>query len=267
MRILCFVFILWGLVLPAAHAGDLGSEIVAHRILTGWSDKAGKRIAALELRLAPGWKTYWRFPGDAGIPTEFELGASSNLQASRIKWPAPILFWEGSYRSVGYEDTVVLPLYLTPSQADQPIELRGEVRLGVCSDICIPLDLPLRATLPPDMNKRPPAILAALATTPFMAAEAGLRGAKCEISLAENGFTLRATLTLPSTGAQEEAVIEAGTPDFWVSPPEVERRGDALILTAQMVPQSDAPLTIDRSKIAFLILGSDHAVRAVGCTG
>jgi DsbC/DsbD-like thiol-disulfide interchange protein len=266
MRIFVFLSFFFH-ALPAAYAGNLGSEVVSHQVLTGWVDKQGRRIAALELRLAPGWKTYWRIPGDAGIPTQLRLAATKNLQDMRIKWPAPILFWEAGARSIGYKDTLVLPLYITPNQPGRPIELRGEVSLGVCSDICVPLDLPLNVSLPPNVNEKHPSILAALTALPFSGAEAGLGEAKCELSPSEQGLTLRATLALPSTGRQEEAVIEAGAPDLWVSVPQVQRRGGQLTLTSQIIPQSDAPLVVDRSKIAFLILGSKHAVRFIGCTG
>jgi suppressor for copper-sensitivity B len=113
----------------------------------------------LQLELAPGWKTYWRSPGDAGIPVTVDWSASTNLAALDIAWPAPQRFTLFGLDSFGYEDEVVLPLTARPVDAGKPLGLRLKVNYLLCEKICIPytadlaLDLPATAPGPSDFTQ------------------------------------------------------------------------------------------------------------------
>ena len=104
--------------------------------------------AGLELRLDPGWKTYWRNPGDSGVPPTFDFSGSENVETARVMWPAPEQFPDGAGgHSIGYTDDVVLPLRVTPEDAAKPAVLRLKLGYAVCGKLCIPaqaeLELPL----------------------------------------------------------------------------------------------------------------------------
>lgn len=104
--------------------------------------------AGLEVKLGDGWKTYWRAPGDAGLPPAVTWKGSENLAAAEMDYPAPIRFTILGIETVGYAKHVVLPLRLTPAQPGQPLRLRAEADLLVCADICVPEKFALALDLP-----------------------------------------------------------------------------------------------------------------------
>ena len=84
---------------PAQDHDDLPPGLQSARLLAGWTDAGGTRISALELVLEPGWKTYWRNPGDTGLPPSFDWSAAANMTGAEIIWPAPQVNSSGSPRS------------------------------------------------------------------------------------------------------------------------------------------------------------------------
>ncbi len=249
-----------------SRAQDILDGALSHRIVSGWVTAEGRHMAGLEISLAPGWKTYWRSPGDAGIPPSFDWKRARNVDSVRVLWPAPIVFWESGMRSVGYGGRVVLPLDVTPRKAGEPVRLRGRMDLGVCSDICVPASIRFDATLAPDSDARAPELVAALAAQPYSREEAGVRTARCRLSPSEDGLRVEAELVLPPTGGTEEAVIEAGLPDIWVSEAKTQRKGSTLTVVAEMMRFDAGPLVVDRSGIRITVLGKNYAVDVNGCS-
>jgi DsbC/DsbD-like thiol-disulfide interchange protein len=103
-------------------------------------------IGGLEIELDPGWKTYWRMPGDAGIPPQFDWSRSQNLKSVEVLWPAPHRFSDKGGETIGYKDRVVFPLRIMPDNPDAPVALDLSLFFGVCQDICIPGNGELAAT-------------------------------------------------------------------------------------------------------------------------
>lgn len=253
------------IALPLA-AKDSFETPVTGDILTGWERADGTRIAALHLKLAPGWKTYWRAPGDAGIPPHFEWGGSRNLRSVAITWPTPEVFLTAGMQTIGYSGDVVIPLALIPRQNGKPITLKAHLDLGVCSDICVPHQMTLKTVIN-DSNTQPsPVIAAALASAPFSAKEARVTASTCILTPAADGLHIKATLALPSTGGKEVVVIETGQPDLWMGETKTTRKGGSLVVTGDMIASSGTAIGIDRSAIRFTVLGKKHAVDIRGCT-
>lgn len=251
---------------PARATGEVDvAQVVQAAVLPGWQLKDGHRMAALRLTLAPGWHTYWRAPGDAGIPPSFDWSDSANLKAVKIHWPVPQMFDLGGMRSIGYENTLVLPLELTPKAAGTSIALHGKVALGVCHDICLPATLEVSAELS-GRGAKDPAIARALAAGPESAARAGLTRAVCTVAPSSDGLRLTARLTLPPLGGSELAVIELPDPNVWISEAATTRKGRELTATADIVPPSQ-PFVLDRSALTITVLGQGRAVELHGCPG
>ena len=250
-----------------AHAQFATESPLSHRIIAGWTEPDGTRMAALELTLSPGWKTYWRSPGDAGIPPEFDWRGARNLRGVHVHWPTPEVFWQSGMRSVGYKERVVLPLSIEPRKPGEDVRLKGRVDLGICSDICMPASIDIDATLPAGRQDHSPAIVAALASLPLTAREAGVTGAVCRLTPTDDGLRIEARVNMPARGGTENAVIEAATPGIWVSEAVADRRGDVLVVTAEMIGPSRTPLVIDRSRLRITVLGGSYAVDIKGCTG
>ncbi|SFD56191.1 Disulphide bond corrector protein DsbC [Sulfitobacter brevis] len=251
--------------LPVSAQSPVQKPVLAE-ILTGWQQADGTLIAALKLTLAPGWKTYWRSPGDAGIPPQFDWSGSTNIKDVSVTWPAPQVYDQNGMRSIVYSDVVILPLTITPQTVGTAVSLSAELDIGVCRDICMPELLRLNATLHSDDTAPTPAIAAALASRPYSAAEAGVTSAICVTQPTEKGVQLETRLTMPPSGGEEVVVIEAGQPNIWSSETTTTRTGKELVAVGDLVSMDGSALAIDRSAIRITVLGKNHAVDVIGCT-
>lgn len=155
---------------PAIHlvsaivAGLIFASADAHAVSSDWVETEGGRIritalppspdgvirAILDVDLLPGWKTYWRDPGDAGIPPSIRFEGSANIGQSQLAFPAPERIDDGYSVWAGYTDPVAFPLTLTQDRAGATSVLEAQVFLGICKTICIPLQSDFSLTLGPD---------------------------------------------------------------------------------------------------------------------
>ncbi len=94
---------------------------------------------AVQINLDPGWKTYWREPGDAGVPPELALSQEGNIKSYSLGFPAPHRFENGGAKSAGYKKSVSFPVILTLTDPSKPAQLKGHAFLGICEAICIPV--------------------------------------------------------------------------------------------------------------------------------
>ncbi|WP_428843115.1 protein-disulfide reductase DsbD domain-containing protein [Sinorhizobium terangae] len=109
------------------------------RLVAAQPEGDGTIPAILEVKLKPGWKTYWRDPGASGIPPQITIDPSSGVVLQAINFPAPKTFGEGAGRYVGYDTPVAFPLVLKRTRGDGDLAIRASVFLGICEEICIPV--------------------------------------------------------------------------------------------------------------------------------
>ena len=101
--------------------------------------------AGIEIRLEPGWQTYWRDPGDSGAPPRFDFSASENVKSVSVLWPAPQRFPDSAGgNSIGYVNHVILPLHVVPTDDTKQTALRLKLDYDICSNICIPIEANLK---------------------------------------------------------------------------------------------------------------------------
>ena len=126
-----------------ALAGDAsawdGDQRAAVRLIAG-AQRGTVRRAGIEIRLAPGWKTYWRYPGDSGIPPRFDFSHSKNVKSVTVRYPAPHRLTDESGTSIGYKHGVVFPLDIVVQNAAQPVMLAVKADYAVCEKVCIPAE-------------------------------------------------------------------------------------------------------------------------------
>ncbi len=131
-----------------------GQTHSAARLIAGAMNKdhdAAFLRAGIEIRLDPGWDTYWRDPGDSGAPPSFDFSASENVKSVKVLWPAPERFPDGAGgNSIGYRDHLILPLHVVPAETAKPTALRLKMQYDVCSNICIPVESSLVLNLSGD---------------------------------------------------------------------------------------------------------------------
>ncbi len=246
----------------AVYSQDLG-DIARLDVLPGWRTADDTHMAALSITLAPGWKTYWRAPGDAGIPPLFDWTGSENINAASLKWPTPDVFTINGLQSIGYHDRVIIPIELATGNG--PAHMKGQVQLGVCEEVCVPVTLDFDALLPAG-GDRDPIITSALFDQPLSASDGDVSAATCSATPTDDGLRLTTTLTMPSTGVPETVVIEAGDPAVWVSETVSQRNGDRLTAVADLVQINGDAFALNRSAVRITVLGSDKAVDIQGCT-
>ncbi|MFB0992176.1 MAG: protein-disulfide reductase DsbD family protein, partial [Rhodospirillales bacterium] len=102
----------------------------------------------LHFRLQPGWKVYWRSPGDAGFPPQLEWNGSNNLKSATLQWPAPKRFSVLGIETLGYKDELVLPIIAIQKTPNTATTFEAQLRYLVCNEICIPYDTSLSLHLP-----------------------------------------------------------------------------------------------------------------------
>ena len=104
----------------------------------------------LQFRLEPGWKTYWRAPGDAGLPATVDWSGSRNVAVAAIAWPAPTRYSLQGFETFGYEDALVLPMKAQTTRPGAAVHLAALVDYLVCRQVCLPNEAHLSLDLPSD---------------------------------------------------------------------------------------------------------------------
>ena len=140
--------------------------VPAHALESPWVDSgraevrlladasANKSIrAGIEIKLQSGWKTYWRYPGDAGVPPRFDWTNSENLAFAEVRWPAPERFVdESGAKSIGYHDRILFPVSIIAADPTQPVKLRLKLDFALCEKLCIPAEAQLNLDLPAELS-------------------------------------------------------------------------------------------------------------------
>lgn len=125
----------------AADASGWSEDIrSAARLISGSNGKGQTALrAGIELKMKPGWHTYWRYAGDSGVPPRFDFVGSENLKAATVRYPAPQAQDDGGGgHSLGYTDAVIFPVTVTPRDPGKPVVLRVKLDYAVCEKMCVP---------------------------------------------------------------------------------------------------------------------------------
>lgn len=239
-------------------------DVLQAGLRAGWQMDSGAHMAALDLVLAPGWKTYWRSPGDAGIPPQFDWSGSTNLKSVRFHWPAPSVFDANGMQTIGYHDRLVLPIEVVPIDPSLPVGLAVTVQLGVCENICIPASIALEGWLQAP-GAADASISAALDARAETASEAGVRRVACTVDPIADGLRLTARIDLPDPRVPEVVAFETRDPTIWIAAAGVERQGGELVAVTELVPPEGTPFALDRSSVTMTILTDGSAVEVKGC--
>jgi DsbC/DsbD-like thiol-disulfide interchange protein len=247
--------------LPASAAG--AADAARLRVISGVTAHDGAPfLAGIEMRLAPGWKTYWKNPGDSGIAPVFDWSASENVGSVDLRWPAPQRFDDPGDVTFGYKNQVIWPLGVAPVDAAQPATLRLAMTYGVCSDsICVPREAKLTLTVPPVAAGVAPApaadrplLVASLARLPrpFDDAQAlTVRWREADAPV------LEVDLQGCAAGCAPPQLIIDGPDGVWFGRPAIVRAGDVLRYSMEVGVLSAAVLEGER--LGFMMVGAHEA--------
>ena len=184
-----------------AHAADESpwSEDVrsAVRLISGTNKSDDSRLrAGIEIKMQPGWKTYWRYPGDSGVPPQFDFSGSENMKSANVLYPAPHLFTDETGQTLGYKDRVIFPVAVTPLEPDKPVRLRLKIDYAVCEKLCVPAEGRAELTLAPAESAQDAALTAAEVHVPK------------QVTAAQLGLSVRRS----TNGTKPQIAVELGAP-------------------------------------------------------
>jgi len=226
---------------PANSAQGFHSQV---RLLSG--GRLGETwLAGIEITLDPGFKTYWRSPGETGLPPSFDWSASENVAHIEVQWPAPKRQEDAAGIAYVYSHEVVLPVLVKPKAADKPVKLALTVDYGICKDICIPahadLNLPLTDTGPDRAE-----IERAMAKVPYKQALGG-KGDLAVLSAHAKGGDKPALTVSVRAPAGTKPVLFAEAPENWYVSTSSLEGADRFTVTVEERPKDASgpvPLTL-----------------------
>lgn len=200
---------------PAAVSEWVNGHNSRARVLAGRLERSDglTPYAFVEIEMQPGWKTYWRSPGDAGgVPPQFDWSQSENIADMKVMYPAPTRIKEEAGDAVGYLDHVMFPIALKARDAGKPIKLAVVLEYGVCKEICIPAEARLALDIAPGkMQAVPEEASATLEKVPRLptalrSGDPRLLSAKAETKDGKQRIVLSARF--PGDAARGEAFVE-----------------------------------------------------------
>lgn len=169
-----------GFSLPGAASKPAGAStqspwVKGHnsmaRLVTGAMPSASAKgreiVAGVEVRLADGWKTYWRYPGDdGGLPPSFDWTGSTNLKSATVLYPLPERQKSLNGTALGYSKAVIFPVRVEAADPARPVHLNLAFDYGICREICIPAEAKMSIVIEPSLSSMPPELAMSLARVP-----------------------------------------------------------------------------------------------------
>lgn len=235
----------------AWHEGQGGR---VRLVTSGAPDAAGRLQGALEVDLKPGWKTYWRDPGDSGVPPQIDVSASSNISGADLSFPPPQRHDDGYGKWAGYDRSVSLPVLFTLTDPAAKATIDAGVFLGMCETICIPVQA--RLTLDPAVDagdeEDSATVQAALAALPAEATAAF--GATV---LQGDPETLLVEARVPGDPAAADFFVAASGDYLFGTPQRQDREGKLFF----SVPILDRPASVPSGAgLHYTLVGESGAV-------
>ena len=231
----------------------------AVRLLAG-SRSGAVLLGGIAFQLQPGWKTYWRTPGDSGVPPRFDFSKSDNIEAVTVLWPAPTKFDDGAGgHSLGYQNQIVLPLRIVAKNADKPVTLRADINYAVCEKLCIPVQANAELVIAGVASTEDSALFAALDTVPKPANVGDPNPLTIRDVKRDSKSTVLVDVVSPDA-INVSLFVEGPTPDWGLpvpkllepSPPGVKRFAFAL----EGIPPGTDP---DGAALKLTLVGGDRA--------
>ncbi|MDP2738805.1 MAG: hypothetical protein Q8O82_08930, partial [Pseudorhodobacter sp.] len=176
--------------------------------------------------------------------------------------PQPQVFDIYGIRAVGYQNEMVLPIEIMPLDPASGVWMEGEVSIGICHDICVPVTIGLEALLE-GPGRADKVIARALDARP--ASRPGT--AHCTTEPVLDGVRVTAEIAMPPLGGEEVAVFELSGVPVWISDSTNHRQGGVLIASTEIVPFDTSIHEIEQSDLTITVIGNGQAVEIIGCPG
>lgn len=242
----------------AAIGPWVSADKVRARLVAASPAADGTLEGAIEIELAPGWKTYWRSPGDAGVPPRFDFSGSTNARAAAVEFPAPERYDDGYAASNIYRDRVVLPVRFAIADATNPVTLDVKMDIGICEEICIPVHMATSLEVGGGGQDSTAAML--IATARAALPGPGKPGALELISLKRiGGPDQKPEFEARYAASGKEALFIETPGDWFADPPKSAAGEDGAPVFRFAVDRRSAAGTIAGAEIRLTLTGDDGA--------
>ena len=234
-------------------------------IIRGWRQSDDIHIAAINIKLEDGWKTYWRVPGIGGIAPILNWEKSKNIKNISQIWPTPNIYNEYGLQTIGYKDELLLPLQIQPIDKKQPIHLSITIDFGICSDVCVPIQTAVEERLPERTSIGKKNILDTLEKAILAGKKSPFKIVKCNNIPIKDGFEVNAffegltSFDKDTLGVVEYPVKQNG----WINQKASLVSGNQLNVHATVYNKSIH--FIDRSDLTLTIFTKNKAFEFNGC--
>ena len=234
-------------------------------IIRGWRQSDDIHIAAINIKLEDGWKTYWRVPGIGGIAPILNWEKSKNIKNISQIWPTPNIYNEYGLQTIGYKDELLLPLQIQPIDKKQPIHLSVTIDFGICSDVCVPIQTTVEERLPERTSIGKKNILDTLEKAILSGNKSPFKIVKCNIVPIKDGFEVNAffegltSFDKDTLGVVEYPVKQNG----WINQKASLISSNQLSVHAIVYNKSIH--FIDRSDLTLTIFTKNKAFEFDGC--
>jgi len=233
-----------------------GTQRAAVRLIAG-AERGGLHRAGIEIRLAPGWKTYWRYPGDSGIPPRFDFSSSRNVKSVTVRWPAPQRFTDEGGTSIGYKQDVVFPLDVVAQDAAKPVTLVLGIDYAVCEKLCVPADGKAELTVSGKTSEHDAKLARSEALVPRLATLG--QGVPAIAAVKREGNRITVDVTAPAD-APVELFAEGPTPEWALPVPSRIDSGQAhqrFAFELDGLPPDTRP---DGATLKLTAVAGEHAI-------
>lgn len=214
-----------------ANAGDaptreFSSPYTSLRLLN-----AGKQSdvwhSGVYITMQKGWKTYWRVPGDGGVPPSFDWSGSENVAATTVMMPLPHRFTDENGEGIGYKTEVVFPVDVTLKDPSKPAMLDLKIFYAVCNDICVPVQAAVRVHMDASTVSAADSfrLRVARAAVPVEPAAGRLEVTSLKQIDVDGKRALEVSMTGIKSPAEADIFVEAGSNSYFRKPELIRRSG------------------------------------------
>ncbi len=234
---------------PFASAWSEGKAQM--RLIAAGSGTGRNYQAAAEIRLPSTAITYWRTPGDAGVPPKFSVNGSENVAKAEVLFPAPQRIDDQGIEAFGYRGGVVFPIHVAARDQRAPVRLRLTVDYAVCDNICLPEKSSAELLLPVARQSPQDAVIAAAEARVPVALS--LQDIAAHVSIVPDKAATKPTWLLAWKGDSMPTDLFAEAPEGWAF--ETHRRADRLFSIVAV----EAPAAAPHVAIRMTLTGAPRA--------
>ncbi len=265
MKYIFIIFLFFFISLKSVFANEF-SEVLELELLKGWRQSNGIHYGGLKVKLSPGWKTYWRHPGETGFSPELDWTGSKNLSAVKVLWPHPEIFDDKGLLSFGYKDYVILPIEFTPINTDQLIKAKLNIKLGICEKLCVPVSRSLTTKLRTSKTALDSQIVEYMNKLPRAVSGHELKNIKCEFKVDGKNLMFRSDIEFYNRDIGfKAAIVELPESNIWFALPNIERASNSLGIIAKAEQSEDGAFVLNRNGIIVTLISKNESVYIQGC--